>query len=142
MRRPMSRVIAVILMLLVLVSCAGLAAGDVLKDIVNRGYIDTATILAAPPFAYRDKEGNPAGFEIELALLFGEKLGVEVKFHDYDCAGCIPALLSGRVDIVASRFSNTFPRATQIVFCSPWFVTGTFIGCRKDAPYEPVTQTS
>ena len=125
-------------LLALLVSLAGLAAEDLLEDIVNRGYIDAATILAAPPFAYRDKEGEPAGFEVELAYLLGEKLGVEVKLHDYDAAGCIPALLSGRVDIIASRFSNTFPRATKVVFCHPWFVTGTYVGTSKDSPSNDI----
>lgn len=112
------------------------ANGNVLEEIVNRGYMNIATILAAPPFAFRDKQGNPAGFEIDMVNLLGEKLGVEIKIHDYDAAGCIPALLSGKVDVVASRFSNTFPRATKIVFTHPWFVTGTYVGCKIDAPYK------
>jgi polar amino acid transport system substrate-binding protein len=138
MRSFIQKTLLLTMTLVILIGGLGLAANDLLEDIVNRGYIDAATILAAPPFAYRDKDGNPAGFEVELAYLLGEKLGVEVRLHDYDAAGCIPALLSGRVDIIASRFSNTFPRATKIVFCHPWFVTGTYLGTCKEAPFETI----
>jgi polar amino acid transport system substrate-binding protein len=112
------------------------AKGDVLEEIVSRGSMNIATILSAPPFAFRDKQGKPAGFEIDLVKLLGEKLEVEIKIHDYDPAGCIPALLTRKVDVVASRYSNTYPRATKIVFTHPWFITGTYIGCKIDAPYE------
>jgi ABC-type amino acid transport substrate-binding protein len=112
------------------------AKGDLLEEIVNTGSMNIATILAAPPFAFRDKQGEPAGFEIDMVNLLGQKLGVEIKVHDYDPAGCIPALLTGKVDVVASRYSNTFPRATKIVFTHPWFVTGTYAGSKIDAPYE------
>jgi len=136
MKKLTFEVVGVLVALLVVVSFLGFSAGDLLEQILNRGYIDAATILAAPPFAFRDKAGNPAGFEVELAYLLGEKLGVEVKLHDYDAAGCIPALLSDRVDIIASRYSNTFSRATKVVFCHPWFVTGTFVACKTAALFE------
>lgn len=117
-------------------STPAIAERDLLEEIINKGYMEIATILAAPPFAFRDKEGNPAGFEVDMLKLLEKKLGVEVKINDYSCAGCIPALLSKRVDLIATRFSTTLARATKVVFVHPWFYTGGYACCRKDAPFQ------
>jgi polar amino acid transport system substrate-binding protein len=107
------------------IACAASAA-DLLESIKKRGYIVCGTTLGAPPFAYADNRGNPVGFEIDLIHKLGEYMGVKVRIEDMAWAGQIPALLTGRIDVISSRMSATLERATKIVFAHPWLLTGTF----------------
>ena len=36
--------------------------------------------LHYPPFSFRDAQGQPAGFSVELAMAVGELMGWEVRF--------------------------------------------------------------
>ena len=128
--------VGVFLLLLIGSIAVSAFAGDLLETIKDRGYIVCGTTLAAPPFAYRDNEGNPAGFEIDLMNLLGEYMGVKVKVEDMAWAGLIPALLSGRIDVIASRMSATMERATKVVFSHPWFYTGTYAFARVDEGFK------
>lgn len=105
---------------------AAFAEKDLIEEIKGRGEIVIGTTLAAPPFAFKDDKGNPAGFEIDLMNKLGEYMGVKVKVEDMAWAGLIPSLLSKRIDIIGSRMSATLERATKIVFAHPWLLTGTF----------------
>ena len=105
---------------------SGASAADLVDTIKKRGYIICGTTLGAPPFAYADSKGNPVGFEIDLINKLGECMGVKVKIEDMAWAGQIPALLTGRIDVISSRMSATLERATKIVFSHPWLITGTF----------------
>ncbi|MFB0521879.1 MAG: ABC transporter substrate-binding protein [Desulfatiglandales bacterium] len=102
------------------------SAADLLDTIKKRGDIICGTTLGAPPFAYADSKGNPVGFEIDLITKLGEYMGVKVKIEDMAWAGQIPALLTGRIDVISSRMSATLERATKVVFTHPWLMTGTF----------------
>lgn len=108
-----------------------LAGQDLLDEIKARGEIVIGTTLAAPPFAYRDVNGEPAGFEIDLMKKVGEYMGVKVKVEDMAWAGLIPALLSKRIDVIGARMSATMERATKVVFAHPWLMTGTFALVRE-----------
>lgn len=102
------------------------SAADLLDTIKKRGYIICGTTLGAPPFAYADSKGNPVGFEIDLINKLGEYMRVKVKIEDMAWAGQIPALFTGRIDVISSRMSATLERATKVVFTHPWLMTGTF----------------
>ena len=126
MRMTKLAVISVLLLgLMVSVVTIG-SAKDLLDTIKDHGYIICGTTLAAPPFAYRDVAGSPAGFEIDLMNLLGKYMGVEVQIEDMAWAGLIPALLSGRIDVIASRMSATMERATKVTFSQHWLYTGTY----------------
>lgn len=118
---------------LVLTFCLGSVASaetDLLDKIKSRGKIVIGTTLAAPPFAYRNDKGVPAGFEIDLMHKLGEYMGVEVEVADMAWGGLIPALLSKRIDLIGARMSATMERATKVVFAHPWLMTGTFAVAR------------
>ena len=120
------RVLGVLLAVFALGMANDASAADLLDTIKQRGYIICGTTLGAPPFAYADSKGNPVGFEIDLINKLGEHMGVKVKIEDMAWAGQIPALLTGRIDVISSRMSATLERATKIVFAHPWLMTGTF----------------
>ncbi len=85
------------------------------------------------PFEYDDGHGNPVGFDVELARLLAQALGVELEIRDVEWSGLIPSLIDGKVDVVISGVSATLERARTIAFSEPYFETGLCLLVRKDA---------
>ncbi|MDT8273609.1 MAG: transporter substrate-binding domain-containing protein, partial [Desulfomonilia bacterium] len=52
------------------------------------------------PWAMKDKEGNLIGFEIDVAQRLARDMGVDVEFIPTKWSGIIPALLTGKFDII------------------------------------------
>ena len=43
---------------------------------------------------YRDENGDPAGYDVELMKMLANDIGVELEVVDMDFPGLIPALLA------------------------------------------------
>ena len=80
--------------------------------------------MSYPPFEMRDTQGNPAGVSVDLARALGEDCGREVEFENMPFDGLIPALKTGRVDMVISSMTATEERAQSIDFSEPYWRTG------------------
>ncbi|WP_168797831.1 transporter substrate-binding domain-containing protein [Aliishimia ponticola] len=97
-----------------------------LKKVIDRGTIIIGVPVDSPPFGSIDAEGNPVGFDIDLARLLAEQLEVEVELKPMTSVNRIPNLLTGKVDVQVNLFGATPQRARQIAFTSPY--TGLIIG--------------
>ncbi len=86
-----------------------------------------------PPFGYVDEKGNPAGFDVEAVNWIAEKMGFEVKHQPMDWDGIIPALLAGKIDMIASGMSITPERAARVDFSDPYFQLEKVIVGRNDS---------
>ena len=80
--------------------------------------------LAYPPFEMRDEKGEPAGVSVDLARALGEQLGRPVKIQNLPFDGLIPALKSGKIDLIISSMTATPERAQSIDFSEPYLQTG------------------
>lgn len=65
-------------------------------------------------------ENEVAGFEPELMLRFGEYLGRPVKMVEMRSVGMIPALLSGKIDMIANNVTPTRARSKNLLFSQPY----------------------
>lgn len=97
-----------------------------LKKILNAGKIVVGVPVDTPPFGYVDENGDPAGFDIDLAHMMAEQLGVELEMQQMTTVNRIPFLLTNKVDVQVNIFGATTERAKQIAFTSPY--TGLIIG--------------
>src|SRR6266446_3350653 len=77
-----------------------------------------------PPFEMRDTRGQPSGVSVDLAKALGENLGRPVEFENMPFEGLIPALKTGRVDVVISSMTATEERAKSVDFSEPYLRTG------------------
>ena len=68
-------------------------------------------------------DNEVAGFEPELMIRFGESIGRPVKPIEMKETGMIPALLSGRLDAIASSITPTPERAANMLFSQPYNAT-------------------
>lgn len=93
-----------------------------------------ATSPDYPPFESLDVNGEFVGFDIELAKLIAEELGMELEIRDMKFDGLIGALQAGRVDMVLSGMSATESRRENVDFSIEYHSSGEMFVTRKDEP--------
>ncbi|MBO0735798.1 MAG: transporter substrate-binding domain-containing protein [Alphaproteobacteria bacterium] len=57
------------------------AADRILTDILYRGTVRIATAMGAPPYGFKDENGNLQGYDIDIANLLPMQLGVDQDGH-------------------------------------------------------------
>jgi polar amino acid transport system substrate-binding protein len=136
------RIIAFLLSVLLLVSFSAqiTLAATTMDDILKRGKLVVATDMTAVPMQYRDADGNPTGFTVDLMNVAAEKMGVELEWQDLAWESLIPSLMAGKVDMIAANMSMTLERAKSIRFSDPYFLTGIVVLSRKEAGFTDWTQ--
>ena len=72
-----------------------------------------------PPFTFRDG-GEIVGYDVDLATIMCEQLGVEPQFIDTQWSGIIPALYAGRFEIIMSSMSYRKERLEKVAFSIPY----------------------
>ena len=76
------------------------------------------------PWAMKDKTGKFVGFEIDVAKQLAEDMGVKVEFVPTKWAGIIPALLTGKFDVVIGGMGIRPKRALKVNFTIPYDYSG------------------
>ncbi|SMP71931.1 transporter substrate-binding domain-containing protein [Desulfonatronum lacustre] len=84
------------------------------------------------PWAMQDKTGEFIGFEIDVAKRFAEDLGVRVELVPTAWRGIIPALLTGKFDLLIGGMSIRADRAQQVYFSMPYYFTGQALVAHKE----------
>ena len=112
------------------------AAAGTLEDIVQRGELRVAVQSGAAPYAFVDKNGKHAGSMVDFAQEMANRMDVKLKILDFDWDGLIPALLSGKADILAADMTPTLKRALKITFCDPWYYVQACVFTKTGASYQ------
>ncbi len=76
------------------------------------------------PWAMKSKQGDFIGFEIDVARRLAEDMGVEVEFVPTKWSGIIPALLTGKFDIIIGGMGITPERNLKVNFTRPYEHSG------------------
>src|SRR5215813_1106605 len=77
----------------------------------------------AEPYVVRDKaSGVLSGIAVEFANALGKDAGFQVEYQPMINADLIPALTSGKIDIIASNLVITPERQQQIDFAAPYYI--------------------
>ncbi len=72
--------------------------------------------LAYPPFETKDEQGNPSGISVDFAKAFGAYAGYEVVIENMAWDGLIPALQTGKADMILSSMTITEERKKTVDF--------------------------
>ena len=132
--RPFFKKIMKCLWTLLLV--AGFADSSLGAD--QQGPLKVGMELAYPPFEMTDTTGQPAGVSVDLAKALGISLGREIKIENMSFDGLIPALKTGKIDIILSSMTATPERAQSIDFSDPYLQTGLCLLVRKDSSVQTI----
>ncbi|MCL4803731.1 MAG: transporter substrate-binding domain-containing protein [Anaerolineae bacterium] len=89
----------------------------------DRGRLIVGTSADYPPFAFYTDDFQLDGYDIALARLLGERLGVDVEFKDMAFDGLGGALQVGQIDAALAAISITDQRREQVDFTNLYFVS-------------------
>jgi len=105
-----------------------LANADQLQDVLDAGVIKVAVPENFPPFGSVGANLEHEGYDVDVANLIAENLGVEVEIVPVSSKQRIPFLSSGKVDLVISSMGANPERAKSIWFSSAYapFFSGVF----------------
>lgn len=97
------------------------ATADRLDAIKKAGVITVATEGDWSPYTYHDETtGELVGFDVELAKLIADKLGVEVSYQETDWESILSGVQSGRYDLAINGVTYTDERALSFNFSKPY----------------------
>ncbi|MFH1135423.1 MAG: transporter substrate-binding domain-containing protein [Pseudomonadota bacterium] len=102
------------------------AIEQILKNGVLRVGMDTFV-----PWAMKNKKGEFIGFEIDVAKKLAEDMGVKVEFVPTKWDGIIPALLTGKFDVIIGGMGIRPQRALKVNFTIPYDYSGMAIVANK-----------
>jgi ABC-type amino acid transport substrate-binding protein len=123
-----------------LIATAALAASPTIERVKSSASITFAYRDGAPPFSFRDRDGRPRGYSVELcarvAAALQKELGlaaIDVKWRPVDASNRLSAVASGEVAAECGTTTITLSRLASVDFSVPIFVDGGSVLVRDDA---------
>jgi polar amino acid transport system substrate-binding protein len=99
------------------------AKGGTVEQILQRGTLRVG-FSTFVPWAMQDKKGEFIGFEIDVARRLAKDMGVNAQFEPTQWSGIIPALLSGKFDIIIGGMGIQPQRGLKVNFSIPYEYSG------------------
>jgi polar amino acid transport system substrate-binding protein len=107
------------------------AATSRLDEIIKRGTLKVG-MSTFKPWAMQSKTGDLIGFEIDVATRLAEDMGVEVEFVPTKWSGIIPALLTGKFDVIIGGMGIRPDRNLTVNFSIPYDNSGMSLVAHKE----------
>lgn len=85
-------------------------------DIKDSGTLVIGTDAEYPPNEYKDKDGNPIGWGVNLANAVSAKLGLEPDWRIMGFDSIIPNITGDKVGMGSSSFTDTIERQKSVDF--------------------------
>ncbi len=98
------------------------ARADKLDDVINAGKLRCGVVLDFPPIGYRDKNNEPAGFDVEYCKDMAAALEVDYEILPLTWAERLPVIVTNRADVVFGGTSDSLARAKTVGFSIPYAI--------------------
>lgn len=119
-----------------LAGCGGESTGT--KAPGDRKPLVVGMELAYPPFEMRDSNNQPDGISVRIAEGLADYLERPLEIRDIEWSGIIPALQSGKIDVIISSMTRTEEREQAIAFSDGYVTNGLCMLVGKDSGVESV----
>jgi polar amino acid transport system substrate-binding protein len=96
------------------------AQADTVADIKKKGVIQIGIQGDNSPWGFVNTSGTQDGFDADIGRLFAAELGVKAEFVPLAVANRIPALTTGRVDVLFATMAMTAERAKAVQYSKPY----------------------
>ena len=99
-------------------------ADGALQEIKDSGKLVVGTCADYPPYEWhlvQDGDDKIIGFDIDIAQAIADELGVELEVKDMDFDGLIPALSTGKVDMIIAGMNPTEERKQSVDFTDIYY---------------------
>jgi ABC-type amino acid transport substrate-binding protein len=138
-RRP--KVVCAAALLLTAAVAGEAASAGTLDRIGQDKTIRIAYREDAPPFSYKNKIGEPAGYMVDLCQAVARKLtdqlhlsSINVVYVPVTAAGRFAAIQQHKADLLCEPTSATLSRRELVDFSIPTFIDGASLMIRTDGP--------
>lgn len=132
MTKKIVSILLTLLMTLGLATMAFAEADDLLARIGQKGEIVVATEGTWAPWTYHDESDQLVGYDVEVARLIAEKLGVTATFAESAWDSIFAGLDATRYDIAANGIEVTDERSEKYDFTTPYGYIRTALIVRGD----------
>lgn len=99
-------------------------ADGALQEIKDSGKLVVGTCADYPPYEWhliKDGKDEIIGFDIDIAQAIADELGVELEIKDMDFDGLIPALSTGKIDMIIAGMNPTDERKQSVDFTDIYY---------------------
>ena len=104
------------------------AGDDSLAKVQSAGVLKIGTEGTYAPYSYHEEDGSLVGFDVEIAELIAEKLGVKAEFVETKWDAMIAGLDAKRFDIIANQVGISEERLEKYDFSEPYtYIHGALI---------------
>jgi polar amino acid transport system substrate-binding protein len=105
-------------------------------DLQKGGTITMVADLHYPPTSFLAKDNKtPIGYNVEIAKLLGEELGLKVEIKNVPWDNVIPGLASGRYDLTATNMSPQ-PERLEVLDMVTYWEAGSSLIVQKGNPED------
>jgi len=104
----------------------------VLARILQKGELVLGTSGNMPLMSQTREDGKVVGFDIDMARLMADGMGVKLVTKVMPFDALLPALQSGEVDVVISNMTMNPKRNLQVAFVGPYFTSGKCIVTKQE----------
>ena len=111
------------IVLTIVVTVQGIAQ-KTLSNIIKKGEIRIGMTGTQPPFSMRAKNDELIGYEVDLAKLLAESMGVKLKIVELPFYELLPTLQDGKIDAIMSGMTITPERNLKALFAGPYTMSG------------------
>ena len=115
------------LLLVIVITIAVAVPGitqNTLSNIINNGEIRIGMTGNQPPYSMKAKNGKLMGYEVDLAKILAESMGVKLTMVELPFSELMPALQNGKVDAIMSGMTITPERNLKALFAGPYTLSG------------------
>ena len=135
----MKRIIVLLLVLLCVAGCSSPSGQDEGSNVLRVGMEcdyapfnwtqvdDSDTAVQISSVDYAD------GYDVVIASMIAEKLGVEVQVVKTDWDSLIPSLNAGAIDCIIAGMTETPERAQEVNFTTPYYESQMVVIVRRDS---------
>ncbi len=99
--------------------------------LIEAGVLRVGTEPGYPPFEMKARDGSVIGYDMEIVEGFAAKHDLELEVVESEFDGLIPALQTGKIDLVISGMTIKPERAEVVDFSQPYYQVGQVILLQK-----------
>ena len=99
---------------------SAVAQADKLAEILSKGVVRIIVFSDVAPFSSNNAKRELEGFDVDLAKMVADALGVKLELVPATAANRIPYLLTDKADMNVAAMSVTAERAKQVMYSAPY----------------------
>lgn len=110
-------------------------AGTTMAELAEAGEMTIGTKFDQPGFGLQGLEGDPEGFDVEVAKIIAGALGIaegDINWEETPSAIREQVIENDEVDMVVATYTINEERAERITFAGPYYIAGQMLMVRSD----------